>query len=165
MPQAVIKGQTNWFKAIGEPRENKFKGNAREWSFQIAVGSAEKLLFRQNKVKKSIKFSEELGDYVQLDWPEKDKKGNLNKPIKVVDAEGVDWPQDKWVGNGSEIEAHVTIDPYSFTNAEGEKISGAKLIPTKIIITKHVPYESKNSKTSATKEKRVDKENWTEDAD
>lgn len=162
MAQAIIQGKTKWFKAIGEPRDN-YNKDAKEWSFQIAVGSAEKLMFRQNKVKKSVKFDEELGDYVTINLPETDKKGKPNKPIKVVDVDGNDWPDDKWVGNLSTIEATITVDPYSFKNQQGETISGAKLIPTKIKIIEHVPYQS--TKTSAKAEKRVDKTDWTDDSD
>ncbi len=157
MAQAIIEGKTKWFKAIGEPRENKFKEGKRDWSCHIAVGSAEKLLFRQNKVKKHIKFDEELGDYVSIDLLEFDKKGQPNKKIKVEDVDGNEWPQDKWVGNLSTIKATINIEPYKFTK-DGETIEGARLIPTKIVILEHVPYVAK----SAEKTKRTDTNDWTD---
>lgn len=161
MAQAIIEGKTKWFKALGEARDNKFK-EGRSWSFQIAVGSAEKLLFRQNKVKKHVKFDEELGDYVTIDLQEFDKKGRPNKPIKVVDKDGNDWDADKWIGNLTTIKATVQLDPYKFTAKDGEKVEGCRLVPTKIEIIDHVPYVASGAKT-ATKTKRTDTNDWTDD--
>jgi hypothetical protein len=162
MAQAIIEGKTKWFKAIGEPRDN-YNKDGREWSFQIAIGSAEKLLFRQQKVKKSIKFDEELGDYVTVNLPELNKKEKPNRKIRVVDSDGADWPEDKWVGNMSTIKATIEIEPYSFKNRDGDTISGAKLIPTKIEIVEHVPYVSASSKQD--KPKRKDNTDWTNEDD
>lgn len=173
MAQAVLKGKTKWFKALGEPQENKFKTTVnpdtgerdvvRDWSFQIAVGSGDKLMFRQNKVKKHVKFDEELGDYITIDLTEFDKKGRANTRPKIVDADGNPWQEDKWIGNGSSIEATVTLDTYSFTK-DGQKIEGCKLIPTKIVVTEHVPYQAKGKVTDKAP-KRTDKTDWTDDSD
>jgi len=156
------EGQVKWFKALGEPREN-FNKDGYEWSFQISVGSAEKLLFRQNKVKKSIKFDEELGDFVNLSLPAADKKGNPNKPIKVEDGDGVDWPSDKWIGNGSKVKVTCKLDSYSFVK-DGQKIEGCKLIPVKAVVTDYVAPPAKGA-TQAAKPKRTDTTNWTDDTD
>lgn len=160
MAQATIEGKVKWFKVLGEPRENKFKNNEREWSFQIAVTSKDKLLFRQYKVKKPIKFDEEIGDYVNLSYPEYDKKSKRANPkIIVVDAEGNEWPQDKWIGNGSTVSATVDLEKYEFTK-DGETISGAKVIPRKIVILDHSEYKSAGK---AEPVKRVDTVKWSED--
>ena len=171
MAQATLKGKTKWFKVLGDPQENRFKTTVdpktgernvvKDWSFNISVGSADKLMFRQNKVKKHVKFDEELGDFVSLDLLELDKKGRANPRIKVVDAEGNPWPEDKWVGNGSGIEATVTLDSYSFTK-DGQKIEGCKLVPTKIVITDYVPYQAKGT-AAAKPAKRTDNTDWTSD--
>ncbi len=160
MAQHTWEGVTKWFKGLGEPRDN-FNKDGKEWSFQISVGSPEKLLFRQAKVKKSIKFDEELGDFVTVSLPSSDKKGNANKPFKVEDTDGNDWPEDKWIGNGSTIKATCRLDTYSFTK-DGQKIEGAKLIPTRVVITNHVPHQSKNT-TKADKPKRTDNNDWNDD--
>lgn len=173
MAQAIIKGKVKWFKFLGEPRENKFKSVretdpdtgeyferiVKDWSMQLAVGSAEKLLFRQNKVKKQIKFDEDLGDFVNIDYLEIGKKGVPNKPVKVVDAEGNPWPEDKWIGNLSTVEATINIEPYKFQK-QGATIEGARLVPTKIVIVDHVPYQSTTSKAT-NKAKRVDTVDWS----
>lgn len=161
MPSATITGKTKWFGYLNEPRENKYKEYARDWSLLVGVSTAEKLLFRQHKVKKKIKFDDDLGDCVTIDYLELDKKTKEpNDVVPVVDTEGNEWPKDKWIGNGSTIAVDINLKHYDFTTKEGDRMEGHSVIPTKITIVEHVPYVKKDDKG---KTKRTDNVDWSDE--
>lgn len=156
MANMILQGPAKWFKLIGEARPNKFKGGQLEYSTNIGIGSKEKMAFKANKVRKGIKFDEDIGDFISINVLAKDRE------YEVVDKDGNEWPDDKWVGNGSIVEITCRLKPFDFVK-EGEQIKGNSLVPTLVKIVEHKPYVKAGG--TATKEKRVDNNNWADEED
>ena len=181
MATATLKGKVKWFKYLDPARENPYKpyldkekkpikdenGNVRymkDWGTMFSVDSGIKQFLRQNKVKKQVKYDDDIEDYINLNLDETDKKGvKFNTRPEVVDADGNPWPTDKWIGHGSVVEVTVEVSKYDFKDITGAQISGASLIPKKFTVIDYVPYTKPGEKQD--KPKRVDKTDWSSDLD
>lgn len=179
MATATLKGKVKWFKYLDAPRENPYKpyldkekkpikdadGRVKfmkDWGTMLSVDSAGKQFLRQHKVKKQVKYDDDIEDYINLNLDETDKKGvKYNTQPAVVDVDGNPWPADKWIGHGSEVEVVVEISKYDFKDITGSQISGAALIPKKFTIINYVPYAKPG--TSQDKPKRVDTVDWVDE--
>lgn len=182
MATATLTGKVKWFKYLDPARENKYKpylgpdkqplkdenGNIRfmkDWGTMFSVDAGIKQFLRQNKVKKQVKYDDDIEDYINLNLDETDKKGvKYNAQPPVVDKDGTPWPTDKWIGHGTLVEVVVEVSKYDFKDITGAQISGASLIPKKFTIISHVPY-SKPGEAPAKAEKRVDKTDWSSEID
>jgi hypothetical protein len=169
-----ITGKTRWFGFLNEPRD-KYGKPGKEWSTHISTDKETRTAFRDNKVKNHIKDDEDftdkqitekfggtrLGKYTTIRRDATDKEGNPLAAIKVVDALGEPWPQDKWVGNGSTIKAVCSLTPFGpFKDKEtGVEVSGSKLTVQKIVIVDHVPYQAKPKAEAVVKAEEV----WADD--
>lgn len=178
MAQATLKGVVKWFKYLDEPKDNKFKplkngkdfvldgaGNMvfmKDWATMLAVDSSIKQFLRQNKIKKQVKFDDDIGDYINLtlDYMDKKTKQLVPRP-QVVDENDLPWDASKWIGHGTLVEVTCELKKYDFKSVDGTQVSGASLIPKKFKILEHVPYTKPG--TQADTPKRVDNTDWSND--
>lgn len=128
-----VSGKIYWAKVF-VPVLN-YEKDGKEWAFDfvpddVAFLKEHKLLDRLKDQKGPME-----GDYIHLKKPEKDKEGNKNEPIRIYDADNVQWESGKAIGNGSEVDLKLTIADFG----KGKK----KAIWIKAIrVTSHVPYVS-----------------------
>jgi hypothetical protein len=134
---AVLRGTLHWAKVLGAPRDNDYTGG-REWSFDFTpddpkkvkeLGIADKL--REPKENDSRK--EKFISFRQKEFRENQKTGELTKndPIRVTDARGEDWPQNKLLGNGTKADVKFIIKEYKkgMTGTYAQAIRVLDLVP------------------------------------
>ena len=128
-----VKGTVYWaklFKAV-----DNYEKTGKEWTVDLVPDDvdflkANRLLDRLKEGKAPIE-----GDYIRLRKPEKDKDGNTNDPITILDGDNAPWDRNVNIGNKSRVDAKLTIADFG----PGKK----KAIWVKALrVTDHVPYES-----------------------
>ena len=117
--QRIINGTIKWAKVLGEAPEDTFKWRGRTittkfWSFDLyasekdiaelkAIGIDDKTIRTDKEGKTFIQFKKNA-----IRSP--NQGGGPAKPIAVVGPDGKPWPQDKKIGNGSEVNVKYVIN-------------------------------------------------------
>jgi hypothetical protein len=127
-----VKGKLYWSK-LERPVDN-YEKTGREWTVDFVPDDVtflkeHRLLDRLKEGRAPIE-----GDYIRLRKPEKDKDGNKNEPIKVIDSDNQPWEHGVNIGNGSDADVKLTIADFG---AGKKKAIWAKAIR----VTTLVPYE------------------------
>lgn len=114
---AMIQGPIAWAKVLGKPQPGYTKSQL-EWSFDVGVDKATAKKLKELEVADYIKPATNdkgkthvLGtDYIKFSRREIKVDGTKAKPIRVVDANGKDWPEDKMIGNGSIVNVKFAVN-------------------------------------------------------
>jgi hypothetical protein len=149
----VLRGKLDWAKVLGKPRPHT--GNPKYdkgpyWSLDLTpdaeslekvkkYGFANKLKDPEEirrKAKKAGKVSKEdrTEDFLSFRHLAKNKDGDDNKPLKIVDVTGQAWPDDKLLGNGTIADVKVKVVDYGSASDKGTYIQAIRVL-------EHVPYE------------------------
>ncbi len=162
------RGLTQWCRVLGEPRDvynvelrkkeiaegKKKNPSLREWSFDMTTDAAFKTIMKNKKGRNRLKFDDVFGQYFSFRKDELLNSGQPAKPIKVTDKDGMPWPEDQLIGNGSEIE--TVFGFRSFKAPDGN--TGNVFVPISIKVLNHVPYEKRETASTA----KADEE-WSAD--
>ena len=132
---AMIRGKAHWCKILGAPvngYKSKLEKN-KEWTFDLEVDENGQAQLREQGFGERLK---DKGDHVTFKFKRKAYKadGTASKPIKVVDAQGNDWPEDKLIGNGSILNVKYNVRAWQ----DGEGVSADVLA---VQVWEYVPYE------------------------
>lgn len=136
---AVLRGTLHWAKVLGAPRDNEFTGG-RDWSVDLTpddpkalkeLGIADKL--REPKGKNDDR-KERFLSFRQKEFRENQKTGEVtkNEPIRVTDARGEPWPDNKLIGNGTKADVKFLVKEYK-KGMVGTYIQAIRILD-------HVPY-------------------------
>lgn len=131
-----IRGTTSFCKVLGNPVLNKFTGE-KEWSTDILIDQETEKQCARLGIKNKIKNKEGYADgqsFLTFRHPEKRKNGDLNEPIKVYDAAGNKWPQNRLIGNGSVVDVKFVLNDSVNGMPKGTYIRALRVL-------EHVPYE------------------------
>jgi hypothetical protein len=150
----VLRGKLHWAKVLGDPRPHT--GNPKYdkgpyWSVDLTpneesletikkFGLTEKLKDPEDirrKAKKNGKESKEdrKEDFMSFRHLAKNKNGEPNKPLKIVDVTGQAWPGDVLLGNETVADVKVKVVDYGSASEKGTYIQAIRVL-------EHVPYES-----------------------
>lgn len=134
-----LRGKLHWAKVLGDPVPN-YEKTGNEWVFDLALDSdgvkqMKGLKVNGKPVKNINNRDDERGDYVTFRQKELKKSGDPNRPIKVMDAAGNDWPADQKLGNG-------TVADVKFEVIDFGKGMYPGVYPRAIRVLEHVGYES-----------------------
>lgn len=112
----MIQGPIFWAKVLGKPQPGYDKRQL-EWSFDLGVDKATRKKLEDLDVQDYIKPAEKNGkthasggEYVKFSRREKKFDGSDAQPIRVVDAAGKEWPQDRKIGNGSIVNVKFAVN-------------------------------------------------------
>lgn len=127
-------GEIMWCKVLGPPVDN-FNKDGKEWTIELILNDASKAILKKHKLTDRIK-EKDYGDVIILKqsatpWPD----GKERDPIRVYDANDVDWDRDVKIGNKSVVDVKVSI----VDNGKG-RFKG--VYPQAIRVRDHVAYES-----------------------
>jgi hypothetical protein len=149
-PQFVA-GTVKWFKALGEPRMDEMAGR-KMWAFDFYPDDPEAMAktIKAQKINKTLKDKGE-GKFLGLSRNELTAKGEKNKPIPIVDADGNPWDQEVNIGNGSKVIVRYRING-------GSKYGNLFWVDA-VKVVEHVPYEGGNELFP----KDIDKGDWADD--
>lgn len=105
-----IIGKAYWTKLLGAPVK-AYNPEEREWTIDVSLDTEASAFMSSLGLGKLIKNKHDArGQFFQFTRREFKKNTEVhNKPIKVVDAFGDDWPQDKPIGNGSVVEVKFNV--------------------------------------------------------
>ena len=149
----VLRGKLHWAKVLGKPRPHT--GNPKYdkgpyWSVDLTpnaesletikkYGLMNKLKDPEDirrKAKKLGKESKEdrTEDFMSFRHLAKNKDGEDNKPIKIVDVTGQAWSEDKLLGNETMADVKVKVVDYGSDSEKGTYIQAIRVLDL-------VPYE------------------------
>jgi len=123
----IIQGTGKWCRIVGEPAPNKFKNNAREWSFELYLDEANQRKLLDAGMKPSYLKDKGDGVFIQFTRDEFRKDGSPGKAFEIVDAAKNPWPEGKLIGNGSTLNVMVTLNEREFHKEKFLKPSALKV--------------------------------------
>lgn len=108
-----LRGKAYWFKALGDPVDN-YNKDGKEWIFDLSLDDDGVKQVKSIKVQGKTAFNlkdkdDERGQFVTLKQRAERRDGTPNKPIRVMDANGREWNQNKKLGNGSDIDVKIEV--------------------------------------------------------
>jgi hypothetical protein len=135
----LINGKSYWFRAQGAPHTNKFNPDVPQWSFDLSISDEEvQKLLDAGMTKTYLRNKDdERGTFLSFVRDSVKKDGTPAKPFRIEDAKNNPWPEDKSVGNGSELNVVVSLNERAF---RGQKFSKPSAIA--IQVWDHVAYQS-----------------------
>ena len=133
----MITGPCHYARITGEAPKTKFSPRG-QWSIEISLdGKTKQRLLEAGMKKDYIKNKgDDRGDYLQFTRDAVKKDGKPGKPIEVVGPDKAPWPEDKLIGNGSIVNAIISLNEREW---KGEKFLKPGVIS--IQVWEHVPYE------------------------
>lgn len=132
-----VSGKVYWAKIFGDPRPN-YDGDAREWTIELVPDDVQFL--KDHKLLDRLKDKEDAknpdkGDYLVLRKKEMTADGKTNEPIRVYDKDNAPWDSNQLLGNGTGVDAKLTIVDYGKGKKKGIYIQALR-------VTDLVPYIS-----------------------
>lgn len=137
----VIRGTLHWAKVLGEPRMNTYT-EEREWSVDVTpnkdgLAEIERLGLKDKlrEPKENDSRKEEFISFRQREY-RTDKEGNKvkNKPVRIVDIEGNEWPERTLLGNGTVADVKFNLRDNGKGRPKGIYIQAIRVLDL-------VPYE------------------------
>lgn len=112
---SMVTGRVFWAK-LNEPRPNKFKEGAKQWSFDLSLDEENKNILLKQGMKPSYirNKGDERGDFISFVRDEQKADGSPGKPFSIVDSQKQPWPADKLIGNGSTLNCVVKLNERTF---------------------------------------------------
>lgn len=137
----VIRGKLHWAKILGEPRLNTYT-NEREWSVDVTPDKKGLAEIKRLGISKKLRDPKENDGrkerfitFRQKEFRTNPKTGEktANRPIKIMDAQGNDWPHDKLIGNETIADIKFNVRDSGMPN-KGVYIQAIRILS-------HVPFE------------------------
>lgn len=131
----VIRGKAHWAKVLGAPLLNTFSG-VREHSIDITpdeAGLAEIKRIGAPKLRDPGPKDTRTAQFVTFrhkETREDRQSGEIvkNDPIKIVDAAGTPWPQDKLIGNESTVDLKFSVKAYGPGKPKGVYVKAIRVL-------------------------------------
>lgn len=139
---AVIRGKAFWAKILGDPVPG-YDPDQKEWTIDVTVDDEARATLEElglgDKIKNKTdeKPDDERGDFITFKRKALKSDGTEARPIRVVDRKKNEWPQDKLIGNGSEVFVQFAVNEWEYRGR-----SGVKPGIMSVMVVDHVPYES-----------------------
>lgn len=132
-----VTGKVYWAKIFGEPRPN-YDGDGREWTVEFVPDDTSFL--KEHKLLDRLKDkpddkNPDKGDYLVLRKKELTRDGKENDPIRVYNEDNEPWDSNQLLGNGTGVDAKLTIVDYGRGKKKGVYIQAFR-------VRDHVPYVS-----------------------
>ena len=127
----VFRGKASYAKILGDPVLNYSK-DGKEWKMDLHIVDKDiikeaKALGIGDKVKQKPNYLN--GDpHLSFKQAELRKDGTPNFPIKVFDAAGKPWPENKLIGNGSDVDVKFVIMDYGPGKNKGMYIRSVRVL-------------------------------------
>jgi hypothetical protein len=129
-----VRGKTSFAKILGNPVDNYAK-DGKEWKMDLVISDETAKEMKQYGISDRVKIKDGYVDgqkYLSFKQPEYRKGGDgtpvRNQPIKVVDIKGETWPDDKLIGNGSDVDVKFRVVDYGKGKKPGVYISSVRVL-------------------------------------
>lgn len=143
----VVRGKLHWAKVLGAARP--YKGNPKydkgpSWSVDVTPNAESRELIEQMDFDEKLKTPNKKNEketrketFLSLKVLENRADGEKNRPPRVVDARGNEWPNDKLLGNETVADVKVKVVDYGSGSEKGVYLQAIRVL-------EHVPYESED---------------------
>ncbi len=137
----TIRGKTSYAKILGDPVPNYAK-DGKEWKMDLEISKETAKELKGYGIGDRVKMKTDYLDgkphitFKQREFRINPKTGEetRNDPPTVVDIKGQPWPQDKLLGNGSDVDVQIVIKDYGAGKKQGVYIR-------KVRVLNLIPYE------------------------
>lgn len=132
---STIRGKASFAKVLGDPTLNYSK-DGKEWKFDIVIDNDTVKEIKALGIGDRVKTKDNYVDgrpHLTFKQPEFRRDGTPNKPIDVKDILQQPWPQDKLIGNESDIEVKFVVRDYGVGKKKGAYVRSIRVL-------KLVPY-------------------------
>lgn len=126
----VIRGKASYAKILGDPVLNYSK-DGKEWKMDLEIDKGTEKEVGKLGIGDRVKRKDNYLDgkpFMTFRQREFRPNGDANAPIRVVDAAGNDWPEDKLIGNGSVVDVKFTVVDYGKGKKKGVYISSVRVL-------------------------------------
>lgn len=133
---AVIRGKTSFAKILGAPVLNYSK-DGKEWKLDLVIDKNSVKEVKALGIGDRVKSKDDYLDgqsYLTFKQSELKRDGTPNFPIKVEDIAGRPWPQDKLLGNGTDVDVKFVVMDHGVGKKHGVYIRSVRVL-------NHIPYE------------------------
>lgn len=130
-----LRGKAFWCKLLEDQLHLNYGKDGKEWSVDFSPNDEGKAVLKGLKVDDRLKNKDnELGDYLTLRLKEFRKDDKPNDKPKIVDGRGDPWPQDKRIGNGSDVDVKLNWVDYGPGKKAGLYLQSMRVLDW-------IPYE------------------------
>lgn len=138
----LINGKAFYARILGNPHTTEYNTEG-EWSFDLSVNeeTAQKLL-EAGMRKTFLKTHPEKGTFVSFKRNAVKSDGTAGKPFVVLDNQNEPWPQDKLIGNGSELNVIVVMSERTDSKKKEKYLRPSAI---KVQVWNHIPFVGKQS--------------------
>lgn len=137
----IIRGKAYYAQVLGKARPN-YNRDGTEWKIDLVPEEGARAKLRELGILDRLKRMDKEGhpaeglDVIKLKRKGEDYEGNPRTGPKVVDSKQKPWPEDKLIGNGSDVFVRISVTP---PKTKGYK---AKVTLMGVLVKEYVPYES-----------------------
>lgn len=129
---AVFRGKAQYAKVLGEPMLN-YNKDGKEWKIDVVFADEKGIKAEAKKlgIADRVKQKDEYADglpYMTFKQAEYKRNGEANERVKVTDILGNPWPQDKLIGNGSDIDVKFVVVDYGVGKKHGIYIRSIRVL-------------------------------------
>lgn len=130
----VIRGKLSFCKLLDHQLSLNYNKDGKEWKTDIQIDKETVKELKQYGISDRIKMKPEYLDgqpFLSFKQTEYKKDGvSRNEPVKIVDAAGNDWPQDKdnELGNGTVADVRFVVMDFGSGKKKGVYIRGVRVL-------------------------------------
>jgi hypothetical protein len=129
---AVFRGKAQYAKVLGEPMLN-YNKDGKEWKIDVVFADEKGIKAEAKKlgIADRVKQKDDYVDgqpYMTFKQAEFKRNGEANERVKVTDILGNPWPQDKLIGNGSDIDVKFVVVDYGPGKKHGIYIRSIRVL-------------------------------------
>ena len=129
---AVFRGKAQYAKVLGEPMLN-YNKDGKEWKIDVIFADEKGIKAEAKKlgIADRVKQKDDYADgkpYMTFKQAEYKRNGEANERVKVTDILGNPWPQDKLIGNGSDIDVKFVVVDYGPGKKHGIYIRSIRVL-------------------------------------
>ena len=129
---AVFRGKAQYAKVLGEPMLN-YNKDGKEWKIDVVFADEKGIKAEAKKlgIADRVKQKDTYMDgqpYMTFKQAEYKRNGEANERIKITDILGNPWPQDKLIGNGSDIDVKFVVVDYGPGKKHGIYIRSIRVL-------------------------------------
>lgn len=134
----VLRGKASYAKILGNPVLNYSK-DGKEWKMDLVLTKEGLKEVKGYGIGDRVKQKDDYLDgepFLTFKQSELKKDGSPNQPIKVTDIADNPWPQNKLIGNGSDVDVKFVVMDHGAGKKKGVYIRSVRVLDL-------VPYERK----------------------
>jgi len=132
----VLRGKTSFAKILGAPVLN-FSKDGKEWKMDLVLDKDTVKEVKALGIGDRVKTKDGYLDgqpHLSFKQAELKRDGTPNQPIDVKDIAGKPWPENKLLGNGTDVDVKFVVMDYGPGKKKGVYIRSVRVLSL-------VPYE------------------------